>query len=405
MLYSYQARDMAGNIFKGLMEADSRTMVVQNLLHQNYVVLDVREEKVRSAARGREINLNALHPVKTRDLAAYTRQLSTMIGAGLPIIRCFSILAEQTQNPNLRKASLDISSDLESGLALWEALRRHKAIFPSMFVYMVRSGEAGGVLDEVLTRLADNLEREEEIKHKVRSASVYPIILLTLAVLVVAFMLTYIMPSFVASFTQAGQELPAYTRFMMGISAFLSSYGLLIIIALLLIAALLMYWGRQDSGRLFFDSLYLKLPLVGKTVNRVVVSRFTRTLGALIGAGVPIVQALEVLEDAVGNKVIGNSIARARASIKEGQPIAAPLRETGVFEPMVTHMIAVGEETGSLDEMLERMAVFYDREVKYAVEAMTSALEPLLIILVGGLIGSIIVAIYLPIFSIIQTVQ
>ena len=384
MLYSYQARDMAGNIFKGLMEADSRTMVVQNLLHQNYVVLDVREEKVRSAARGREINLNALHPVKTRDLAAYTRQLSTMIGAGLPIIRCFSILAEQTQNPNLRKASLDISSDLESGLALWEALRRHNAIFPSMFVYMVRSGEAGGVLDEVLTRLADNLEREEEIKHKVRSASVYPIILLTLAVLVVAFMLTYIMPSFVASFTQAGQELPAYTRFMMGISAFLSSYGLLIIIALLLIAALLMYWGRQDSGRLFFDSLYLKLPLVGKTVNRVVVSRFTRTLGALIGAGVPIVQALEVLEDAVGNKVIGNSIARARASIKEGQPIAAPLRETGVFEPMVTHMIAVGEETGSLDEMLERMAVFYDREVKYAVEAMTSALEPLLIILVGG---------------------
>ena len=211
--------------------------------------------------------------------------------------------------------------------------------------------------------------------------------------------------SFVVSFTQAGQELPAYTRFMMGISAFLSSYGLLIIIALLLIAALLMYWGRQDSGRLFFDSLYLKLPLVGKTVNRVVVSRFTRTLGALIGAGVPIVQALEVLEDAVGNKVIGNSIARARASIKEGQPIAAPLRETGVFEPMVTHMIAVGEETGSLDEMLERMAVFYDREVKYAVEAMTSALEPLLIILVGGLIGSIIVAIYLPIFSIIQTVQ
>jgi type IV pilus assembly protein PilC len=405
MLYSYQARDMAGNIFKGLMEADSRTMVVQNLLHQNYVVLDVREEKVRSAARGREINLNALHPVKTRDLAAYTRQLSTMIGAGLPIIRCFSILAEQTQNPNLRKASLDISSDLESGLALWEALRRHKAIFPSMFVYMVRSGEAGGVLDEVLTRLADNLEREEEIKHKVRSASVYPIILLTLAVLVVAFMLTYIMPSFVASFTQAGQELPAYTRFMMGISAFLSSYGLLIIIALLLIAALLMYWGRQDSGRLFFDSLYLKLPLVGKTVNRVVVSRFTRTLGALIGAGVPIVQALEVLEDAVGNKVIGNSIARARASIKEGQPIAAPLRETGVFEPMVTHMIAVGEETGSLDEMLERMAVFYDREVKYAVESLTSALEPLLIILVGGLIGSIIVAIYLPIFSIIQTVQ
>ncbi len=377
MLYSYQARDMAGNIFKGLMEADSRTMVVQNLLHQNYVVLDVREEKVRSAARGREINLNALHPVKTRDLAAYTRQLSTMIGAGLPIIRCFSILAEQTQNPNLRKASLDISSDLESGLALWEALRRHKAIFPSMFVYMVRSGEAGGVLDEVLTRLADNLEREEEIKHKVRSASVYPIILLTLAVLVVAFMLTYIMPSFVASFTQAGQELPAYTRFMMGISAFLSSYGLLIIIALLLIAALLMYWGRQDSGRLFFDSLYLKLPLVGKTVNRVVVSRFTRTLGALIGAGVPIVQALEVLEDAVGNKVIGNSIARARASIKEGQPIAAPLRETGVFEPMVTHMIAVGEETGSLDEMLERIAAFYDREVKYAVEALTSALEPL----------------------------
>lgn len=405
MLYSYQARDMAGQIFKGSMEADSRSLVVQNLLHQHYVVIDIREEKGRSAARGREVSMDVFNPVKTRDLAAFTRQLSTMIGAGIPIIRCFTILSEQTQNPNLRKASMKISSDLESGASLWEALGRHKAIFPNMFVYMVKSGEAGGVLDEVLMRLADNLEREEEIKHKVRSASVYPIILLTMAVLVVTFMLTYIMPSFVKSFTAANQKLPAYTQFMMNISGFLSSYGLWLIILVVVVVALLMMWGRQDSGRLFFDHLYLKLPLVGKTVNRVAVSRFTRTLGALIGSGVPIVQALEVLEDAVGNKVIGNAIAKARASIKEGQPIAPPLRETGVFEPMVTHMISVGEETGSLDDMLERMAVFYDREVKYAVEALTSALEPLLIILVGGLIGSIIVAIYLPIFSIINTIQ
>ncbi|MGI6434787.1 MAG: type II secretion system F family protein [Syntrophomonadaceae bacterium] len=405
MLYSYQARDMAGNIFKGNMEADSRSVVVQHLLGKNYVVIDIKEEKGRSAARQREVSLDALKPVKTRDLAIFTRQLSTMIGAGIPIIRCFSILAEQTQNPNLKKAALKIGSDLEGGAALWEALGHHRAIFSAMFVHMVKSGEAGGVLDGVLARLAENLEREEEIKQKVRSASVYPLILMGMAAVVVTFMLTYIMPSFVKSFTAAGQKLPAYTQFMMGVSAFLAHYGLWLLILIVVLVSLGMMWGRQDSGRLFFDRLYLGMPLVGKTVNRLVVSRFTRTLGALISSGVPIVQALEVLEEAVGNKVIGNAIATARLSIKEGQSIAAPLRQTGVFEPMVAQMIAVGEETGSLDDMLERMAVFYDREVKYAVEGMTSALEPLLIIVVGALIGAIIVAIYLPIFNIIGTIQ
>lgn len=405
MYYSYRARDMGGNILKGSMEADSHGLVVQNLLRQNYVVIDIKEEKGQDAARQREVSFDFLKPVKTRDMAVFTRQLSTMIGAGMPIIRCFKILAEQTQNINLKKATVEVISDLESGAALWEALARHKMVFSTMYVNMVKSGEAGGLLDDVLLRLANSLEREDEIKQKVKSALVYPAILLAMSAVVVIIMLTYIMPTFVKSFSAAGQKLPAFTQFMMGISDFLCSYGLAMLGILLIMVGLAKMWGRTPKGRRFFDGFYLKIPLVGRTLNRVVVSRFTRTLGSLISSGVPILASLEVLEEAVGNRVIGDAVARARSSVKEGESIAAPLLHTGVFEPMVTHMIAVGEETGALDSMLERMAVFYDREVKYAVEAMTAALEPLLIIIVGAVIGTIIVAIYLPIFSIVTTIH
>jgi len=385
------------------MEAESRNSVIEALLRQQYTILDIREDLNREAAQKRAVNLSLFETIKINDLSLFTRQLSTMVGAGLPIIRSFQILEEQTKNSLLRKIAGQIREDLEGGLALNEALSRHPKTFSPMYVSMVRAGETGGSLDIVLQRLADTLERDREINSKIKSASIYPIMVISIAILVVVFILMFVMPTFVESYASAGTDLPAFTQFFLNISYFLKDYFLLLLLGIIVLVFALKAWGRTSEGRLFFDNLYLKMPIVGKTVNRVAVSRFTRIFGTLIRSGVPILQALEVMQGVVGNRVIGDAIGRARESIREGQSIAAPLAATGVFEPMVTQMIAVGEETGSLDEMLERMSVFYDNEVTFAVDAMLKSLEPALVIFVAVIIGMIIVATYLPIFNLVGT--
>lgn len=304
----------------------------------------------------------------------------------------------------LRKAIADIHTNLEGGLALNECMARHPKIFSPMYVSMVAAGETGGTLDTILSRLADTLERDREINSKVKSASIYPIMILSVAVIVVVFILAFVMPVFVEQFTSSGAELPAFTAFFLGISYFIRAKGLWIFIALVIMVVSLKWVGSQPKGRRFFDLMYLKMPIIGKAVNRIAVSRFTRILGTLIRSGVPILEALEVLRGVVGNRVISDAIGEAKESIREGQTIAAPLAATGVFEPMVTQMIAVGEETGTLDEMLERMAVYYDNEVTFAIDALLKSLEPVMIIIVAVIVGSIIIAIYLPVFNIITTV-
>lgn len=403
MNFAYRARDAAGGIVQGTLEADNRNLVIESLLRQNYTILDLREARHQPAAPRSALNISLFEKVKINDLSLFTRQLSTMVGAGLPIIRSFHILEEQTRNPLLRRAAGQIRTNLEGGLALNEALGQHPAIFSPMYVSMVRAGETGGALDTVLQRLADSLERDREINSKVKSASIYPLLVLSVALAVVIFILTFVMPTFVNSFSQAGAELPAFTQFFLNISDFMRHNGLWLLLGLILATIGLKAWGRNPRGRLFFDTFYLKTPIVGKTVNRVAVSRFTRILGTLISSGVPILHALEVLQGVVGNRVIGDAIGRARESIREGQSIAAPLAQTGVFEPMVPQMIAVGEETGALDDMLERMSVFYDNEVTFAVDAMLKSLEPAMIILVAAIIGAIIIATYLPVFNIVGT--
>lgn len=404
MNYTYRVRGRDGKIVKGTLEADNRNLVIDALLRQQYTILEIKEDKDKEATQKNALNFSWFEKVTINDLSLFTRQLSTMVGAGLPIVRSFSILEKQTQNSLLRKIAGQVQEDLEGGLALNEALGRHPKTFSPMYVSMVQAGETGGALDTVLDRLADTLERDREINSKIKSASVYPILVMSVAILVVVFILMFVMPSFVESYASSGTELPAFTQFFLNISYFLKDYFLLLILGIIVLVFVLKAWGRTSQGRLFFDTMYLKMPIVGKAVSRIAVSRFTRILGTLIKSGVPILQALEVLEGVVGNRVIGDAIGQARESIREGQSIAVPLAATGVFEPMVSQMIAIGEETGALDDMLERMSVFYDNEVTLAVDAMLKSMEPVMIIFVAGIIGMIIIATYLPVFNIIGTI-
>ncbi|HHV15465.1 MAG TPA: type II secretion system F family protein [Gelria sp.] len=405
MIFYYRALDASGAVVRGTLEADNRNLVIESLLRQDYTIVDIKEDRNREAAKKASLSFSLFESVKINDLSLFTRQLSTMVGAGLPIVRSFHILSEQTKNPMLRKAVGDIRTNLEGGLALNECMAQHPKIFSPMYVSMVKAGETGGALDTILSRLADTLERDREINSKVKSASIYPIMVLCIALLVVIFILTFVMPVFVEQFTSSGTKLPAFTQFFMGISYFIRDNGLWLFVGIILLVVGLKWVGTRPNGRLFFDRLYLNLPIVGKVVNRVAVSRFTRILGTLIKSGVPILEALEVLKGVVGNRVISDAIGEARNSIREGQSIAAPIEATGVFEPMVTQMIAVGEETGALDDMLERMSAFYDNEVNFAVDALLKSLEPIMIIFVAGIIGSIIVATYLPVFNIITTIS
>lgn len=405
MIYSYRAMNNAGAVVKGNLEAENRNLVIESLLRQNYTILDLKEDKAKLAASKSEFNINLFESVRIGDLSLFTRQLSTMVGSGLPIVRSFQILEEQTKNSMLRRAVADIRANLEGGWTLHDSMAQHPRIFSQMYISMVKAGETGGSLDTVLNRLADTLERDREINSKIKSSSIYPIIVMCMAVVVVIVILTFVMPTFISQFTSSGTELPAFTQFFMNISYFIRDLWYALIIGIILLVAVLKWIGRQPNGRLFFDRLYLHLPIIGKAVNRIAVSRFTRILGTLIKSGVPILEALEVLKGVVGNRVISDAIGEARNSIREGQSIAAPLAATAVFEPMVTQMIAVGEETGSLDDMLERMAVFYDNEVTFAIDAMLKSMEPAMIIIVGVVIGAIIIAIYLPVFNVIQTIS
>lgn len=405
MVFYYRALDTSGAAIKGTLEADNRNMIIELLQRQNYTILEIKEDKNKEAAKKSAINITLFETVKIKDLSLFTRQLSTMISAGLPIVKSFEILEEQTKNTMLKRSIRDIRVDLEAGLALNEALAKHPKIFSPMYVSMVKAGETGGALDTILNRLAETLERDREINSKVKSASIYPIMVLTVAILVVIFILTFVMPVFIEQFTSSGTDLPAFTAFFLGVSYFIRNNGFLLFIIIILLIIGLKWLGTKPPGRLFFDRIYLNMPIIGKAVNRIAVSRFTRILGTLIRSGVPILEALDVLRGVVGNQVISDAIGEARESIREGQTIAVPLAATGVFEPMVTQMIAVGEETGTLDDMLERMAVFYDNEVTFAIDALLKSLEPIMIIFVAGIIGAIIVAIYLPVFNIITTLS
>jgi type IV pilus assembly protein PilC len=342
--------------------------------------------------------------VSIKELAIFTRQFATMIGAGLPLVQCLEILSKQTDNPTLRVVITQVMHDVESGSTLAESLTKHKKVFDDLFVNMVQAGEAGGVLDEILLRLATYIEKANALIRKVKGALTYPVVVLTVAMGASIFMLMFIIPTFAKLFTDFGGELPLPTKIVMGLSNFLRGFWwALAAIAIAISVAFKRYYATSN-GQLVIDRLMLKMPILGDVILKGGVARFTRTLGTLIASGVPILTGLDITSRTAGNKVLQLAIEATRNSIREGETIAAPLRASGVFPPMVVQMIAVGEQTGALDQMLNKIAVFYEEEVDAAVETLTSVIEPVMIVVMGTIVGGMLIAMYLPMFKLINVV-
>jgi type IV pilus assembly protein PilC len=400
--FTYRARNRQGEVLQDQMEGTDTMSVASELRQQGLLVIDVKEQSVAQ----RDI-LEPFKKVKLGDLVIFSRQFATMINAGLPIVRALYILSEQTENPKLKEVVVLVRKDVEAGLALSEALEKHPKVFSRLYVEMVRAGEIGGILDDVLLRVADQLENDQELRRKVKSAMTYPTIVLVLAVLAASFMLIFIVPVFATMFEDLGGTLPLPTRVAMGISDVLTSiFGVILYAALIGGVIFFLRWKNTESGRKVWGRVSLKLPVkIGDVIQKVALARFARTLGTLSAAGVPILQAIEITASSSGNWVMENALLKSRDAIREGIPIYKPLEDEPVFPPMVTRMIAVGEETGDIDGMLTKIAEFYESEVDATVKALTSIIEPLMIVVVGGIVGGIIVAMYLPMFRIFELVE
>jgi type IV pilus assembly protein PilC len=400
--FTYKARNRQGEIYQEQMEATDRMTVASQLRQQGLLVIDVKEQGV-----GQKDILEPFKKVKLGDLVVFSRQFATMINAGLPIVRSLYVLSEQTENPKFKEVVTAVRKDVEAGLALSEALEKHPKVFSRLYVEMVRAGETEGILDGVLLRIADQLEGDQELRRKVKSAMTYPTIVLILAILVASFMLLFIVPVFARMFEDLGGTLPIPTRIAMGLSSVLTSlWGILLYAGMFAGVFGFLRWKNTENGRRIWGRLSLRIPFkIGDVIHKVVLARFARTLGTLSAAGVPILQALEITASSSGNWVVENALLKTRDAIRQGIPIYKPLEDETAFPPMVTRMIAVGEETGDVDGMLTKVAEFYESEVDSTVKALTSIIEPLMIVVVGGIVGGIIIAMYLPMFKIFELIE
>ncbi|HET9328721.1 MAG TPA: type II secretion system F family protein [Candidatus Eisenbacteria bacterium] len=378
-----------------------------------------RQEEAIELLRKRRILVTSLKPkgggfalpklggsgVSTKDLAIFTRQFATMISAGLPLVQCLDILAKQSSKPSFGRVIAEVTREVEAGSTLSDGLGKHKSVFDELFRNMVAAGEAGGVLDEILMRLAAYIEKADALKRKVQGAMVYPGVVLTVAVGATCFMLIFIIPTFAKMFSDFGGELPLPTKIVLGMSNLLKNFWWVGVGGLIAGGFFFKRYYATESGQRVVDGAMLKVPVLGDVLLKGAVARFTRTLGTLIASGVPILSGLEITARTAGNKVIAEAIMTARASIREGETVAAPLKTSGVFPPMVVQMISVGEQTGALDEMLTKIAVFYEAEVDTAVDTMTSIIEPIMIVVMGGIVGGMVIAMYLPMFKLINVVS
>ena len=402
-LYTYRALDQQGEIIQDKMEGSGTMAVAHELRQQGLLVIDVKEQSVAQ----KDI-LAPFKRIKLSDLVVFSRQLATMINAGLPIVRALYVLSEQTENPKLKDVVVIVRKDVEAGLSLSEALEKHPEVFSRLYVEMVKAGEIGGILDGVLLRMADQLERDQDLRRKVRSAMTYPVVVLVLAILAASFMLIFIVPVFARMFQDLGGTLPLPTRICMAHlrhpdqllgSARVRGDGRSRVFMFL-------RWKKTENGRKVWGRAVLRIPAkIGDVVQKVALARFARTLGTLSAAGVPILQAIEITATSSGNWVVEKALLKSRDAIREGIPIYKPLEDEPVFPPMVTRMIAVGEETGDIDGMLTKIAEFYESEVDAAVKALTSIIEPLMIVVVGGIVGVIVISMYLPMFKIFELIE
>lgn len=397
--FVYRGVTAAGGQVRGEIQAPDARAAARQLRLQRITVTTLNPKT--AAAR---LTLPFFGGIPSKDIAVFTRQFATMISAGLPLVQCLQALGAQAERKRFQEVIARIAADVEGGATLSEAIGRHPRVFDELYVNLVHVGEIGGVLDTMLARLSIYLEKAAALRHRVQMAMIYPVLVITVAILVVAFLLMFVIPIFAGFYAKAGVPLPLPTRVVLGLSNFLLSYWWLALIGLAGGVFLFRRWYGTEGGRTTVDAFLLRAPIFGPLIRKISVARFTRTLSALLGGGVPIIDALRITAKTSGNRIIENAVMAARERVTAGQTLAEPLKGTGVFPPMVVQMITVGEQTGALDTMLAKVADYYEDEVDVAVSGLTALLEPILIVFLGIVIGGIVIAIYLPIFQIVTLI-
>ncbi|ERI94165.1 putative type IV fimbrial assembly protein PilC [Clostridiales bacterium oral taxon 876 str. F0540] len=398
--FKYKAMNEKGERIEGTYEAVSRDAVMDMISTNNYYPL-----KIEEVNEGTKIDFSTLKKVNTKDIAIFCRQFYTMLDAGLSINAALHILAEQLTNKKLRASLAKVEEEVRKGSTLSEAMKEQKKIFPELLVSMVETGEVSGNLDSIMLRMANHYEKENKINNKIKSAMIYPTALAIVAVSVVTIILVFVMPVFVEMFTSSGVKLPTSTRILLGLSNGLRSNWLIIIIVLILIIFFIRYYFKSDNGIYFANKMKLSLPIVKGLNEKIIVSRFTRTLSTMLASGIPLVQGLQVVSAVIGNKIVEDALTKAREKVMRGEGLAEPVKETGLFPPMLSSMIKIGEESGSLDEILNKTADFYDEELDAAITTFTSMLEPIMIVIMGVVVGFLILSIIQPMFGMYNTVQ
>ena len=402
--FDYKVIDARGKQLKGKLEAANESSAAHTLRQQGVVPLAITESGI---GMSKELSIPGLTGrIKLKDLAIFSRQFATMTSSGLSLLRALSILEEQATKPALKKCVGEVRSDVESGLSLSGAMSKHDRIFPKLMIAMIRAGETGGFLDDALERIATNLEKDAALRGKIKSALTYPIIVLAFSFFMIGAVLIFIVPIFEKMFKQLGGQLPLPTRIIVNIShALVWLAPLMIVITFLLVLWLKAALRGSPAFRLKFDRFKLRIPVFGNLLSKMAISRFSRNLGTLLGVGVPVMQALDVVGDTTGNAVIGEAMGEVAESVRQGRTISGPLASNAFFPPMVTQMVEVGEESGQISQMLDKIADFYDREVDQAADALTASIEPIMVLLMGGIVGSMVICLYMPMFSIYSHIQ
>ena len=398
--YKYSAKDKNGYTVAGISEGVSETEVA-DMLHKKELVI-VSIEQAKEATKKTEVKNKK---VKLDDLVIFSRQLATMIDAGIPLVHSLGILAEQTENHNLKAVVVTVRQDIEAGMSFCDALAKHPAVFSDLFINMAKAGEASGMLDEVLDRLAAYLEKSSALIRKIRSSLVYPAVVVSMAMIITAVLLLKVVPTFKGIFDTLGGQLPLPTRILIGVSDVFRHYFVWLVGVLIILGFLFNKYISTPKGRFNFDRVKLKAPVLGALFRKLAVAKFSRTFSTLVKSGVSILNALEIVSKTSGNKVIEESVMNCSKAVRDGEPISRPLSKGGIFPPMVCRMISVGEQTGQLEKMLSKIADFYDEQVDAATSALTSMIEPLVIALLGVVIGGIVISLFLPIFKITELIS
>ncbi|KGG81450.1 type II secretion system protein F [Caloranaerobacter azorensis H53214] len=400
-IYRYKAVTSDGKKIQGQYNANSKNEVISMLKLDNIYPIEINEVIGSKDIKDLEI----FNKIKTKDIAVFCRQFYTMLNSGVTIVNCLEVLKNQTENKKLKKTLGQVFESVQKGMTLSESLKEHKDVFPELLINMVEAGEVSGNLDTIMDRMAVHYEKENKINNKIKNAMIYPIILSIVAIIVVVFLLTVVMPTFVSMFQQSGAALPVPTRVLLGISNIIKSYWYLIITLIMILIYLFKKYYATEKGKAYIDKLKLKIPVLNKLIRKITTSRFTRTLSTLLSSGVPLIRALEIVSKVVGNRVVEEGLNVVKDEVRRGLDLASPIEKLELFPPMVVSMIRIGEESGSLDEILDKTANFYDEEVEDSLHRLTSLIEPLMIIIMALIIGFIVISMVLPMFDMINTVR